>query len=50
MFGFNSDEEDTVDEANVKFDAEVDVDSDEFEKVGDLAKSFSTSFSTLLCL
>ena len=49
MFRFNSDEEDTVDEANVKFVDECDLDIDEFEEVGDLAKFFSTC-STLLCL
>ena len=49
MSGFNSDEEDTVDEANVKFVDEFDVDNDDFEEVGDLAKSFTTC-ATVLCL
>ena len=49
MSGFNFDVEETVDEANVKFDGEVDVDSDEFEEVDDFAKPL-VMHVTVFCL
>ena len=49
MSGFNSDEEDTVDEAKNKLVDEFDVDTDDFEEVDDVAKSFTTC-ATALCL
>ena len=49
MSGFNSDEEDTVDEDKNKLVDEFDVDTGEFEKVDDFAKCFTTC-ATVLCL
>ena len=49
MSGFNSNEEETVDETTVKFDAGVDVDSDDFKEVDDFAKSLAMHV-TVFCL